>query len=118
MDFVVNIFFAVVAVVILAVIVYKIIMNRKIRQNGMDADAVISRIEVDTSTDADGDTTTTETYYVTYVNQQGQTVEAQLGNLSINVNIFGKRYRSRKEGDKLRVKYLPEKPEYVVAVKK
>ena len=118
MDAVVNIFFAVVAVLILAVIVYKIIMNRKIRQNGMDADAVISRIEVDTSTDADGDTTTTETYYVTYVNQEGQTVEAQLGNPSINIEIFGKKYHSMKKGDKLHVKYLPEKPEYVVSVKK
>lgn len=118
MDLVVNIFFAVVAVAVLAGVLYAIITNRKIRQNGIDADAVISRIEIDTSTDADGDTTTTETYYVTYVNQEGKTVEALLGNPSINIEIFGKRYHSMKEGDKLHVKYLPEKPEYVVSVKK
>ena len=46
-------------------------------------------------------------YYVTYVNQDGQTVEAQL---------LGAPGRTR-EGDRVRIKYLPEKPHFAILVK-
>ena len=53
--------------------------------------------------------TTTTTYYVTYINQEGQSVEAAL---------MTEPPRSVRQGSALRVKYLPEKPKYVVLLKR
>ena len=99
------IFGAVIVAIIVAGVIYSIIFTRKVRKNGIEADAVLTRIEVDT--DSDGDITTT--YYVTYVNQEGQTVEAKL---------ITAPPRSVREGAALRVKYLPEKPKYVLPLKR
>jgi hypothetical protein len=102
-----GIFIVFVAFVV-TVLIITIIRNQKIRKNGIEAEAVISRIEEYESTDSDGFTDTNYRYYVTYRTRDGKTVEARLG------KIVQVRYH---EGDTLNVMYLPDKPEYVVPVK-
>ena len=97
--------FAVVAVVIVAV--FSFLRNKKINENGIEADGVISRIDTDTQTDSDGSVSTNETYYVDYQNAEGQIVTAKLGNPPFGAAV----------GTAVRVKYLPEKPKYVRRVK-
>ena len=46
-------------------------------------------------------------YYITYTNQEGKTVEAMLSNPGDH---------KFEEGDRLRIKYLPDKQEYPVMV--
>jgi hypothetical protein len=46
-------------------------------------------------------------YYITYTDQEGKTVEAMLSNPGDH---------KFKEGDRLRIKYLPDKQEYPVMV--
>ena len=103
------IFGVVIVAVVVAGVIYSILLIRKVQKNGIEADAVLTRIEVNTDTDSDGDITTTTTYYVTYVNQEGQRVEARL---------MTNPPRSVREGASLRVKYLPEKPKYAVPLKR
>lgn len=107
MDPTTIIIIVVAAVILLAVIIFTVMRNNKINKNGIEAEAVISRIDVETQTDSEGDTSTTETFYVDYINAEGQTVTAKLGNPPFNA----------KQGTVLTVKYLPEKPNYVRRVK-
>ena len=96
-----------VALVIIAVAVYTILRNNKIRKSGVEADAVISRIEEERTTSSEGGADFTEIYYVTYVDQQGKSVEARLNSAP---------GRTR-EGDRVRIKYLPEKPQFAILMK-
>ncbi len=96
-----------VALVIIAVVIYTVIRNNKIRKNGVEADAVVSRIEEEWTTSSEGGADFSEIYYVTYVNQEGKSVEARLENAP---------GRTR-EGDRVRIKYLPEKPHFAIWVK-
>ena len=96
-----------VALVIIAVAVYTILRNNKIRKSGVEADAVISRIEEERTTSSEGGADFTEIYYVTYVDQQGKSVEARLNRAP---------GRTR-EGDRVRIKYLPEKPHFAILMK-
>ena len=84
------------------------IRNNKIRNNGIEAEGYISRIEEEESIDSDGFSQMTYTYYVTYRTMEGRTVEAQLG-------IIIQRHYS--EGEKINIMYTPEKPDYVVPAK-
>lgn len=98
---------AAVAVAVIVGIVFTVKRNKKILENGIEVEAVVSRIVTDWNEDDNGNREKTETYYVRYRTDDGQTVEAKLSNPP--AHCF--------EGTKLRVKYLPEKPKYVVAVK-
>ena len=97
----------IVVVVVVIVAVYSFLRNKKINENGIEADAVISRIDTDTQTDSDGSVSTNETYYVDYQNAEGEIVTAKLGNPPFGAVV----------GTAMRVKYLPEKPKYVRRVK-
>lgn len=98
---------AIVAVAAVIGIVYVIKRNSAIKKNGIEADAVVSRIkEVETTNDS-GNYEVNYTYYVTYQTQDGNTVEAKLSGAPAFT----------REGDKLRIKYLPEKPKFVILVK-
>ena len=99
--------FGVSALVIVAVVIYTILRNKKIRESGVEADAVISRIEEEQTTSSEGGTDFTEIYYVTYINQEGQIVEARLSGAPGHT----------REGDRVRIKYLPEKPHFAILVK-
>ena len=99
--------FGLVAALIIAVIIFGAIRNNKIRKNGIEADAVLSRIEEDERIDSEGGIDTTYTYYVTYQAQDGQTVEAKLNHAPWSAQI----------GDRIRIKYLPEKPKFALLIK-
>lgn len=68
---------------------------------------MVSRIKEVESRDSDGTINTSCEYYVRYRTESGETVEAKLGNAPHRV----------REGDTLRVKYLPEKPKFALVVK-
>ena len=95
------------AVVVVGLAVYSFLRNNKIRKEGVEADAVVSRIEEQESANSDGSFDTTYTYYVNYRTQDGQTVEAKLNRAPVRTRV----------GDQVRIKYLPEKPKYALLVK-
>ena len=80
--------------------------SKAINERGIEADAVVSRIK-EIETENDGQREARYEYFVKYRNEAGETVEAKLGNPP----------RFLMEGTELRVKYLPEKPKYVLTVK-
>ena len=101
--------YAIIAVIVIAVVIglvfhYK--RSKAINERGIEADAVVSRIK-EIQTENDGQRETRYEYFVKYRNEAGETVEAKLGNPP----------RFLMEGTELRVKYLPEKPKYVLTVK-
>lgn len=99
---------AVVVVIIIIGFIYNYKRSKAINDNGIEVDAVVSRIKEIEGEDSDGQRTTSYEYFVRYENESGETFEAKLGNPP----------RFITEGTKLRVKYLPEKPKYVLMVKK
>ena len=108
----------IIAAVIICGVIFTAKRNNEIKQNGIETDAVVSRINENESVDEDGFTTVSYTYYVTYRTMDGQTVEAKLGSgKSIDNNIIGKPWDSDlKEGVNIRIKYLPDKPKYVIRI--
>lgn len=96
-----------VAAAFIAVALFMFLRKRKIKKNGLTATAVVTRIEEKESYDSDTGTTVTYEYYVTYYTSYGETVEARVDNPPRRTNV----------GDLLTIKYLPEKPYYVVAIK-
>jgi len=101
------VFFAIGVIVLFMVIVRTIKRNKAIQENGVEADAVVSRAVEHEDRDDDGHSEITYTYYVRYQTQDGKTVEAKLGNAPAYI----------REGAALRIKYLPEKPKYVIPAK-
>ena len=101
--------YAIIAVIVIAVViglVFNYKRSKAINERGIEADAVVSRIK-EIETENDGQSETRYEYCVKYRNEAGETVEAKLGNPP----------RFLMEGTELRVKYLPEKPKYVLTVK-
>lgn len=98
---------AVAVIVLVVAAVFTIKRNQAIQKNGVEADAVVSRIEENENRDDDGHRDVTYTYYVQYQTQDGKTVEAKLGNEPAHLFV----------GSKLRIKYLPDKPKYVIPAK-
>ena len=99
--------FFIFAAIFVIVIVFRFKRNKAIQQNGVEADAVVSRVVEHEDTDEDGHSSVTYTYYVRYQMQDGQTVEAKLGSSPAYLS----------EGNAIRIKYLPDKPKYVIPVK-
>jgi len=99
---------AVIVVVIIIGFIYNYKRSKAINERGIEVDAVVSRIKEIEGEDSDGKRTTEYEYFVKYENESGETIEAKLGNPP----------RFIMEGTQLRVKYLPEKPKYVLMVKK
>ena len=100
------VFIAVVVIALVVAAVFTIKRNNAIQKNGIEADAVVSRIE-DQETENDGRREVNYIYYVQYQTQDGKTVEAKLGNEPAHLFV----------GSKLRIKYLPDKPKYVIPAK-
>ena len=101
------ILFGAVAALIIGFVIYTVIRNGKIRKNGVEADAVVSRIEEEQTVSSEDVVDYTYTHYVTYLNPQGETVEAKLDHAPGRIRV----------GDTVRIKYLPEKPHFAVLVK-
>lgn len=100
-----------IVIIVLGGIVFTIISNNKIKKNGIEAEAEIFRIEVERTRTIDNesgmvDESETRNYFVKYKNQEGQEIEAKLNNPKMN----------SKEGDIIKIKYLPEKPNKVVRI--
>ena len=95
------------AVIALCGVIYVVLRNQKIRKNGIETDAVISCVKEVENRDADGHITTSYQYFVRYQMESGEIAEAQLANPP----------RRAAQGMELRIKYLPEKPKLVIAVK-
>lgn len=97
--------------VLIVVVVIGFVFNyrrsKAINENGIEADAVVSRVKEIEKENDDGGHEYEYEYFVKYKTQSGETVEAKLGNPP----------RFLMEGKQLRVKYLPEKPKYVLMVK-
>ena len=101
--------YAIIAVIVIAVViglVFNYKRSKAINERGIEADAVVSRIK-EIETENDGQRETRYEYFVKYRNEAGETVEAKLGNPP----------RFLMASTELRVKYLPEKPKYVLTVK-
>ncbi|MBQ9552438.1 MAG: DUF3592 domain-containing protein [Clostridia bacterium] len=106
---------AVIVAVIAVAVIFTSKRNKEIDQNGIEADAVVTRINVNESVDEDGSVTTSKTFYVTYQTRDGQSVEAKLGSgKSFDVRIGHAWDDDLYEGCRVRIKYLPEKPKYAV----
>ena len=101
------ILFGAVVALIIGYVIYTVIRNSKIRENGVETEAVVSRIEEETTPSSEGGTDFHETYYVTYTSPDRQTVEAKLDNAPGRTQV----------GDTVKIKYLPEKPHFAVLVK-
>ena len=113
------IWFGVAVLAIVAAIIYTTLRNRAINQRGVEAEAEVTRISEQESWSDDGGLDVHTYYYVTYRTMSGQTVEAQLGSgKSVDVR-FGKRLwdEDLKVGTRVHIRYLPEKPEYVIRIR-
>lgn len=97
----------VVVVAIVGGIIFTVMRTNAIKKNGIEANAVVSRIKEQENTDSEGITDTTYIYYVTFTTQDGQSVEAKLSNPPSKIKV----------GDSLTIKYLPNKPKLVIAIK-
>lgn len=64
-------------------------------------------IEENETINDDGSTDYSYTYYVRFTAQDGQVIEARLGGAP----------RFTREGEQVRIKYLPEKPRYAIIIK-
>ena len=105
-----------VAAIVIVVIIWAVFQFKKdsdINARGKEADAVISRIEWPQTKERAGrdkdkvDEFSTATYYVKYQPEgSSTTTEAKAGPGFLGV----------KEGDHVRIKYLPQKPDYVLPV--
>ena len=97
-------YFAIFAILfIVAGVAYVFYNIHRVKKNGIETDAVITRIE-----DVGMGTDTSYDYYVCYT-ERGQKIEAKLSNPG-----FG---RGLEVGAEIRIKYLPEKPNIAVWIK-
>ena len=91
--------------------IWAFVVSNKVKKEGIETDAVVSRVKLHVWSGGIGEAATrdsvTEEYDITYTNQQGQTVESTLTNPGNH---------TFKEGDRIRIKYLPERQDYPVLV--
>lgn len=102
--------------VIIGFVIYTAIRNKEIQEKGIITNATVTRIVEQESTDSEGFSSTTQyIYYVTYTMQNGQTVEAKLASGKSIDNRIGKSWDDDlHQGSHVTIKYLPEKPNYVI----
>ena len=107
--------YIIIGVILLIVVaggIYAFISYNKIKKNGIEAEAEVSRINVERTERIDNDTNmieteTSKTYYVKYKNENGEEIESLLSNPKMGL----------KEGDIIKIKYLPENTKNVIRVK-
>ena len=108
--------------VIVLINVFFIFRNKRIhgdiQQNGIETNAVVTRVKEDVSSDSDGSVSVSYYYYVSYRTINRQTEEALLGSgKSFDVKIGKKAWDyDLHEGSQVRIKYLPEKPNYAIRI--
>ena len=92
---------------VVIVVAFNIIKVITIRRKGIETEGVISRIEEQSAVDSNGSLDVTYTYFVVFRTQNGQEVEADLNHAPGCTRV----------GDRVRIKYLPEKPKHAVLIK-
>lgn len=105
------VFCIIVITVIALLLVYALFYVRNVKKNGLEAVAEVSRVEVSEHFDSDTGTSTSLSYYVTYQDSDGNTVEAGLVN-PLAAEMANRKRNHKKEievGQKMKVKYLPGK---------
>ncbi len=104
------------AIVVIGVIIWAIVstMNdNEIKKNGILTEAVVSNYVESSYVDREkgsktfGKTFYSYTNYVKYQNESGETIEAKIGNYDSCLNMNAK----------VKIKYLPKKPKYVLLMK-
>lgn len=86
--------------------IYAFIVSKKVKSEGIETTAVVSRVVETETTDLDHLTKTSYTHYIRYTNQAGEQVEAVLSNPSDELSV----------GTRIRIKYLPDRQEYPVMI--
>lgn len=84
--------------------IYILLTRSKIKRNGTETEAVVSRIERQESRNDDGIIVSTDFYIVAYVNEARQTAEATLLDPPMGL----------KKGSRVKIKYDPNKPKSAV----
>ena len=90
--------------------IWAFVVSRKVKKEGIETDAVVSRIELHESgntTEAWEHSNVSEEYYITYTDQDGQSVEAML---------IDHGSRTFQIGDRVRIKYLPDRKDYPIFI--
>ena len=96
------------AAVVLGGVIFVLLRNRKIRSQGIEAKAVVVRIEEESDYASDFEhSTDTKTVIAEYVDAEGRLVTAVLVNPPARCEV----------GTELRIKYLPGKPEHVLYIR-
>ena len=93
---------------IVAYYIYKFATNRKMKKDGIETEAVVTRVRTETGSATDNNSTYS-IYYVEYTNQAGQKVEAELTNEPAK-DVW--------EGSTITIRYLPDKPNKALYIKK
>ncbi len=105
-----DIFSVVIAALVVLVGGYALFIQLKTKKKGIEAEAVITGVQESWERTGDADHLC-YTYTVEYENFAGQTVTAALGGMS-NTK------KNLEAGDRILVKYLKEKQDYPIMVKK
>ena len=105
-----NLFSIIVIAIVVLVGAYAIYIHIKTKKQGLEAEAVVTGVQESWERTGDADHLC-YTYTVEYENFAGQKVTAALGGLS-----DGK--KDLHQGDRILVKYLKEKQDYPIMVKK
>ena len=108
--------FGIIVIILLAAFaaggIWAFVVTKKVKKEGIETDAVVTRVELHKWVGGIGDAwspdSVTEEYYITYTDHDGRTVEAMLSNPGDH---------TFKVGDRMRIKYLPDREEYPVMVK-
>ncbi|MBQ7546094.1 MAG: DUF3592 domain-containing protein [Clostridia bacterium] len=79
-----------------------------IKKNGIETQATVTRIEEDVQADSDG-ASVSYNYYVRYTTADGQQQEALITNPG---------FKKLERGEQITIKYLPQKPNAAVWIKK
>ena len=111
--------FTVILILVVIGVVFTARRNKAIMRSGIETGAVVTRVQENESTDERGFTTgVTYTYYVTYQTSDGRTVEAKLASGKSFDAKAGKNVwdRDLHEGSGVHIKYLPDKPDYVIRI--
>ena len=85
-------------------VIYILITKLRIKRNGTETEAVVSRIDSQESRNDDGSYVSTDYYIVTYKSEVWQTMEATLINPPTGLKV----------GSRVKIKYSPDKPKMAV----
>ena len=85
-------------------VIYILITKLRIKRNGTETEAVVSRIDSQESRNDDGSYVSTDYYIVTYKSEVWQTMEATLLNPPTGLKV----------GSRVKIKYSPDKPKMAV----